>query len=136
MLSQSDIFAPMVIQMIMMILIAFWLVWARVGSVMLKKVDMRDVAKNGWQGWMKNAGDNFDNQYQLPLLFFAVCFLLYITKSVTDVSVLLAWGFVASRIAHAAVHLTVNHIMTRFIFFLIGALALTALVVQAALAVL
>lgn len=135
MLEQTDIFQPMAVQMLLMILIGLWLVWARVGSVLRGKVDMDDVAINGWQGWIKQAGDNFDNQHQLPLLFFAVCIVLYLTKNVTDLAVTLAWVFAVSRIVHAGVHLTFNHILTRFLIFFVGVLSLAALVVLTILAV-
>lgn len=135
MLEQSDIFQPMAVQMLLMLLVGIWLIWARVGSVARGKVDMRDVAKSGWQGWIKQAGDNFDNQHQLPHLFFAACFLLYLTNSVTDLTVITAWVFAMSRIAHAVVHLTFNHILTRFSIFFVGVVCLAVLFVNVAKAV-
>ena len=69
------------------------------------------------------------------MLFFAVCFLLYLTKSVTDLAGIFAWVFSITRIIHAGVHLSFNHIMTRFLVFFAGGIALTGLVVIAALAV-
>lgn len=128
MVEQIEILTPVVAQMILMILIAFWLVWARVGSIARGKVTMKDVSRDGWQGWIKNAGDNYSNQFELPVLFYAACFTLYFTNSVSDHAVHLAWAFVILRIIHAGVHLTFNHIMTRFVVFFLGAIALMALV--------
>ena len=131
-MEQSTIFQPMVFQAGLMVLVAFWLVWARVGSVVRGKVDMRDVAKNGWQGWIKQAGDSYGNQYELPILFFVFCFILFLTNSVTPLAVGLAWFFAISRIVHAFVHLTFNHITTRFLVFFTGAIAVTGLFILTA----
>lgn len=130
-----EIFKPLIVQAGLMILTAFWLVWARVGSVARGKVDMKDVAKTGWQGWIKNAGDNYSNQYEMPILFFVVCFVLFLTSSVSPLLIKLAWAFVAFRILHAAVHLTFNHILLRFFLFFSGGLILTAMFLLTAQAV-
>jgi len=134
-MEQSAIFQPMAIQAGLIILVGLWLVWARVGSVLRGKVNMKDVAENGWQGWIKQAGDNFDNQHQVPLLFFVTCFILYLTNSVTAFAIGLAWFFVISRVAHALVHLTFNHIFTRFLIFFSGIITLAILIITAARAV-
>jgi len=134
-MEQSVIFQPMVLQAGLMVIVGFWLIWARVGSVARGKVDMKDVAKHGWQGWMKQAGDSYSNQYELPVLFFALCLILFLTNSVTLLAVTLAWVFAVSRIVHALIHLTFNHIMTRFSVFFIGVLSLTGLFILTARAV-
>ena len=134
-MEQSTIFQPVIIQAGLMVLIAFWLVWARVGSVMRGKVDMRDVVKDGWQGWIKNAGDNYGNQFELPLLFFVLCTVQFLLGSVTQFTLLVAWVFVVSRIIHAGIHLTFNHIFTRFLVFFTGAISLTVLFILTAKAV-
>ena len=135
MLEQTDILVPMVMQMILMIIVAFWLVWARVGSVARGKVIMEDVAREGWKGWIKQAGDNYSNQFELPVLFFAACLVLFVSNNVSEHAVHIAWAFVVLRIIHAFVHLTFNHILARFVVFFLGAIALMALVWLCAMAV-
>lgn len=120
---------PMLTQMGLMLIVSVWLVWARVGSVVRKKVDMRDVAKTGWQGWIKNAGDNYGNQYEMPLLFFVMCFTFVITNTVTALVVALAWIYVVFRITHALIHLIYNNVTHRFLAFFASALTLIALFV-------
>ncbi|MEP1229941.1 MAG: MAPEG family protein [Litorimonas sp.] len=128
-MEQSVIFQPMLLQATLMVLGGVWLVWARVGSAIRGKVDMKDVEENIWYGWIKNAGDNFNNQFQVPVLFFTLCFILYLTNSVTPTVVVLAWFFAISRICHALVHLTFNHVTTRFLIFFLGVLSVAALLI-------
>ncbi len=126
-MEMSEIFKPMAVQAGLMIAVTYWLAWARIGSLVRGKVTRNEVARNGWQGWIKNAGDNYSNQFEMPLLFFVVCTLLYLSQSVTPFVVLLAWAFVVLRIVHALVHLSVNIILLRFLVFFSGGIVLTIL---------
>ncbi|ANK90334.1 MULTISPECIES: MAPEG family protein [Rhizobium] len=67
------------------------------------------------------------NQFELPVLFYACCVLLYVTEADNLVSVGLAWVFVALRYAHAAVHVTSNDLRYRSPIFAAGYLVLAAM---------
>jgi len=61
----------------------------------------------------------FDNQFQLPVLFYVACGLSMGFGTIW-IETVLAWAFVLTRIAHAFVHATRNHVPTRFFFFTAG----------------
>ena len=126
-MEMSEIFKPMLVQAAMMTILGYWLVWARIGSLVRGKITEKSVEKHGWQGWIKNAGDNYSNQFEIPVVFFVLCFALYLMNAVTPLALGLAWFFVGSRIVHALVHLSVNIIKHRFLVFLLGYFALTAM---------
>ncbi len=63
---------------------------------------------------------NIANQFELPVLFHAICLLLYITDADNVVTVVLAWLFVISRYAHSYVHVTSNRLRYRAPLFGIG----------------
>ncbi|MCP5001003.1 MAG: hypothetical protein GY933_20240 [Hyphomicrobiales bacterium] len=63
---------------------------------------------------------NLVNQFELPFLFYAVCIVLYMVNGVNYAVVVLAWIFVASRIAHSWVHVTTNNIRQRRPIFVVG----------------
>lgn len=55
----------------------------------------------------------FNNQFEIPVLFYVVC-TLYISLNITsDFAQVMAWLFVIFRGIHAYVHLTYNHILHR-----------------------
>lgn len=64
------------------------------------------------------------NQFELPVLFHAVCLALYAVKAADLVAVTLAWIFVVTRYGHAAIHVTSNRVRYRSPAFLVGFLAL------------
>ncbi|WP_275423227.1 MAPEG family protein [Pseudoalteromonas sp. MMG022] len=68
------------------------------------------------------ASRNFENQFEIPVLFFVACLLglhLQVTGWFFAVNGAL---FVVSRVAHSWVHLTNNHVLTRFRLFMLGCL--------------
>lgn len=60
------------------------------------------------------------NQFELPVLFFLVCILLYVTAGVSHAVLAVAWLFVLSRLAHAYVHVTSNRLKIRQRLFVTG----------------
>ncbi|NKN38626.1 hypothetical protein HFC70_19935 [Agrobacterium sp. a22-2] len=67
------------------------------------------------------------NQFELPVLFYAVSILLYIVDADNVVAVALAWLFVVTRCAHAFVHVTGNRLKLRRPLFMAGFVALFAM---------
>ena len=63
---------------------------------------------------------NLVNQFELPFLFYVVCVVLYMVNGVNDATIVLAWAFVASRIAHSWVHITTNRVRQRRPLFIVG----------------
>ena len=101
--------------------IALRLAFERVPRVMRGEVRVRDIAlsRDGWPDSAKQAANAFDNQFQLPVLFYvAAAIELYL--GVGLVGVLLAWTFVAARVVHAAIHLTTNNVIHRFFAYISG----------------
>ena len=71
--------------------------------------------------------NNLANQFELPMLFHAVCLALYATAGIGLVPVILAWIFTVSRYAHTFVHVTSNRIRYRQPLFTLGFLMVAAL---------
>ena len=70
------------------------------------------------------AADNFRNLFELPVLFYLAVVVAAQTGQVTLPALVLAWAFVALRIAHSLVHCTYNKVMHRFTLYLFGGIAL------------
>ena len=70
------------------------------------------------------ARHNFRNQFETPVLFYAAVLTALVTGAGDIVVLALAWIFVASRLAHAWIHLTTNKVLHRFSAFCVGLVAL------------
>jgi hypothetical protein len=74
---------------------------------------------------------NYMNLLELPLLFYVVCLLIYITGTTTPTMVQVAWAYVALRVVHSAIHLSYNHVFHRFMAFALSNVVLAVLWVLA-----
>lgn len=75
--------------------------------------------------------NNFKNLFELPVLFYVLCFYLFATNSVDALYVYSAWAFFGFRAAHSLVHCTYNRVMHRFVLYCLGAAALFFMLVRA-----
>lgn len=100
----------------------------RVPLVLKGEVKMRDIAvdRGGWPEPEHRVANAVDNQFQLPVLFYAVC-LLALWFGATFLELLLAWAVVVARYVHAYIHVTNNHVLRRFWAFFTGLIILSGL---------
>ena len=94
------------------------------------------LGRNAWSDQAVKVAKSYANQFELPVLFYAVVAFALITSAVDGLMLGLAWIFAVSRVAHAYVHIGPNVIMWRGAAFLIGALALIAMWLKLALHIL
>ena len=59
----------------------------------------------------------FMNLLEVPVLFYVVAFMAYLTGLVNEVTVGLAWAYVALRFAHSGIYFTYNHVGHRALVF-------------------
>ncbi|MGQ0456296.1 MAG: MAPEG family protein [Hyphomicrobium sp.] len=71
-----------------------------------------------WPGRAGQVSNAYHNLLELPVLFYAVVAFAMATNGDDAVMILLAWIFVAFRIAQAVIHSTYNKILHRFLMFL------------------
>ncbi len=74
------------------------------------------------------ASNNFQNQFEVPVVFYAIVGLLMITGWAGWFDFYLAAGFVIMRIIHATIHCTTNRIKHRFYSYLVGSWILWVMV--------
>ena len=56
----------------------------------------------------KQADRNLINLFEFPILFYAICVVLYVTGKVDAYFILLAYWFVGLRVAHSLYHIFIN----------------------------
>ena len=109
------------VQVVMTLVLVWYLGFIRVPMVTRGEVNVRDIAldRSKWPERERKISNALDNQFQLPVLFYiAAMAAVYMGADVVDV--VLAWGFVTARIVHLAVHITDNHVIRRFWAYTVG----------------
>ena len=77
-----------------------------------------------WPDRAQQIGNCFQNQFEIPVLFYVLVALAILTKKADLVFVVMEWLFVATRIAHAYVFTTSNYVPLRGQFLLLGIIIL------------
>lgn len=76
---------------------------------------------------------NLSNQFELPVIFYALVVLLIALARVTWIDVAAAWLFVAGRVIHTLVQTLTDNVKLRGQVFMINFLAVVALAAHVAL---
>lgn len=120
-MTNTAIFWPMIAQALLTFLIYCLVSWRRIGSVRAgtsKPADYRIPTVEPEAS--ATAVRNLSNQFELPVLFYAVCLSLYITAAAGTLALLFAWGFVIARYMHAFVHVSSNRLRLRRPIFIVS----------------
>jgi hypothetical protein len=107
-------------------------VWLRMGSDRLgelrsRRIHPQQVATSRQMSeTLQNtqSADHFRNVFEVPVLFYALCGFIAITRMTTLFLLACAWGYVVLRAAHAYVHLTHNKVVRRFQTFVASTIVL------------
>lgn len=75
-------------------------------------------------------GRHYDNQFQVPMLFFIVCSLHMVLGLANLFTLVLAWLFVVARLLHTRIHLGTNFIPYRAGTFMLSWLVVLLLWAQ------
>jgi hypothetical protein len=76
------------------------------------------------------ANRNLMNLLEMPVLFYVVCVVSYVTQVVTGRVVALAWIYVGLRVLHSLLHVTTNRLPPRTAVFAVSNVVLLALWVR------
>lgn len=103
-----------------------WMFFARARDLGSRAVHPRDIAlgQSNWPARSTQIANCFNNQFQVPVLFYVLTILSIMTRHADVVFVALAWIFVLSRLGHAYIHTTSNRVTSRGQIYGVGALAL------------
>ncbi len=114
------------VQVLLRVVLLFWTGSGRVGSIRRGEVHPRDVAlrEPNWGKDETQVANAFHNQLELPVLFYVLTILAWITKQADLLFVVLAWVFVLLRVLHVFVHVTSNRMGPRFAAFAASAIVL------------
>jgi hypothetical protein len=125
-MSLRMILLPLFVEVALTFVLLFWMAGLRGGAFKRGEVRYEDIAlrEPNWPRGTLAVANSFHNQLELPMLFYVLTILAYITHHAGLAFVLLAWVFVVLRLMQAGVHVTNNKVPLRGAFFGAGALVL------------
>ena len=125
-MSAEMILLPLFVEVILTFVLLFWLGPLRARDFRSGLVREEDIAlrQPNWSKPALQVQYSFSNQFELPVLFYVLTILAYVTHHAGVLFVVLAWVFVIFRLFQAYVHVTNNKVMLRGAFFGVSAVAL------------
>jgi hypothetical protein len=125
-MSAEMILLPLFVEVLLTFALLIWLGPLRARDFRTGLVREEDIAlrQPNWSKPTLQVQYSFSNQFELPVLFYVLTILAYVTHHAGTLFVVLAWVFVIFRLLQAYVHVTNNKVRLRGIFFIISALAL------------
>ena len=80
-----------------------------------------------WPESVLKISNSIDNQFQIPVIFYALTFMAFLTNKASSLVIICMGVFVFTRYIHAYIHVTSNYVPHRLKAFLVGALLLLSL---------
>jgi hypothetical protein len=126
-MSIQAVLLPLFVEVILTFVLLYWMAHLRTGAIRAGEVNRQDVAlrEPNWPPRVRQVSNAYHNQLELPVLFYVLTILAWVTRHADLIFVVLAWVFVASRLVHAYIHVTSNDVNRRGPSFGLGALVLT-----------
>ena len=137
----NSILAPAAALVVWSLLMLFWMAGTRLPAMSKAGIDLGTAV--GGRGvdidpnvppsvaWKSH---NYAHLMEQPTIFYATVMVVAISGGATSLSVSVAWGYTAIRVAHSIWQATINKVGIRFVIFLLSTICLTVLAVHALLA--
>ncbi len=121
-MTAQAILLPLFVQVALTLVMLGLTAYSRLASVRRGETKLKDIAlrQSNWPEQATKYGNSYENQFQLPVLFYVGVISAYVLGKADLVLVILSWLFVATRLCHAYIHTTSNHVGRRFNAFAAG----------------
>ena len=139
---QSDILKPVVVLALWSLIMLVWAVATRLPAMKAAGIDLaklRGGTGKDADGVLPASAQwkahNYNHLMEQPTLFYAVALVVALVGAGNGLNAWIAWGYVGLRVVHSLIQATHNRVQYRFLAFGASTLCLTALTIQAAIAV-
>jgi hypothetical protein len=128
-MSIQAVLLPLFVEVTLAFALLFWMGRLRSDALRSGKVAARDIAlrEPNWPPGALQVANSFQNQFELPVLFYVLTILAWITRHADWLFVVMAWIFVLSRLAQAYIHCTSNRVRWRGMAYAVGAVVLAVM---------
>lgn len=129
-MNPAVIFVPVIALVLLTFLVWLRMYQVRIGEMRSKQIQPQQLSTSLHSyAVLSNTAtaDNFSNLFELPVLFYVVAIILYLTRTVDALQVFLAGAFVLGRYAHSLIAISYNKVMHRFIAYVISSVFLWAM---------
>ncbi|WDE11583.1 MAPEG family protein [Thalassomonas haliotis] len=123
------IFLPVLVNIAIVFVLYIRLAKTKAKAIQQGQVDQarRALHDDAWPDNVRKINNCIRNQFELPVLFYVLVFILWAMEFTNLYVQLIAWAFVFSRIGHAMIHTGSNYVPHRKKVFTFGCILLILL---------
>jgi len=128
-MTRDWIFVPVIAQVLLTLLVYVRLIKVKIRELRAGRVnrDRLPLHDDAWPESVLQINNNIRNQFELPVLFYVMCIILWVLDAVSPLALAVATAFALSRILHAVIHLGSNYVPNRRRAFTVGWWVLAAM---------
>ncbi len=125
-MSLAAVLLPLFVEVVLTFALMLWMGVLRNEDYRSGAVKPQDIALREpmWPQRTTQVANSFSNQFELPVLFYVLTILEWVTRHAGVLFVWLAWIFLIFRLLQAYVHVTSNIVRLRGAFYSVSALVL------------
>jgi hypothetical protein len=125
-LSLVTVLLPLFVEVILTFTLPFWAGALRRRDLRAGTVKPEDIGlrEPNWPKRTTQVSNAYNNQTELPILFYVLTILAYVSHHAGYLFIVLAWIFVVLRVLHTCVHVTSNNPNLRGPLFGLGSVVL------------
>lgn len=130
---QDSMIAPVMALVAWSLVIWVWMYVQRIPAMQRAGIKPQDArfpgSLDGLPAMARQAADNYNHLMEQPTIFYAAALAIQVAGHADDVGVKLAWTYVAARMLHSLVQVSINLVALRFLLFVVSTGVLAAMVV-------
>lgn len=129
-MNPETIFIPVLLQILLVVIVLLVMNVRKNRYYKAGEVDFSKTAldSKAWPVDVVKTSNSLVNQFQVPVLFYVICIMLYLLDGVNSFALILAWVFVISRYVHAYIHMGKNYVPHRKLVFKMGCYTLLVMI--------
>ena len=124
----QSVLAPVLALIAWSLLIWVWMYAKRLPAIAKVKLDPQDARFPGSLTMLpdsvRQAADNYNHLMEQPTIFYALAFATYLLGQQSPLTAGLAWGYVALRVLHSLIQVSINRVAIRFLVFSLSTIVL------------
>ena len=130
----NTLVAPVMALVAWSLVIWLWMYARRLPAMSKAGIKPQDAAfpgsLNGLPAGVRQAADNYNHLMEQPTIFYAAALAIQVAGHADGWALNLAWAYVALRVLHSLVQVSVNIVGARFLMFLLSSITLSVMVVR------
>lgn len=138
-MSQSSILSPVLAMLCLAFAVWLWLFITRLRYMASHNIEPGELATpeqvySTLPPFAANPGYNFRNLFEMPVLFYTLCFYLFAMQQVDATHITCAWIFVVLRVVHSVIQCSYNNVSHRFGVYALSSIAVWTMLARAVFA--